>query len=149
MKISPDFRPASMIRGYHCHLYYHGGNKQWAGHLRREIARLFPDAEIGRWRDKAPQGPHPVSHYQIAFKPELFADLIPWLAMNRKDIDILVHPNTGDGYEDHVQNRMWLGNSRDLMYDALRRIESEMKKRRAAAAAAEQVSAPAAAQALQ
>ena len=51
MKISPDFRPASMIRGYHAHLYYNGSNKQWAGHLRREIARLFPTADIGRWRD--------------------------------------------------------------------------------------------------
>jgi hypothetical protein len=60
--------------------------------------------------------------------------------MNRKDIDILIHPNTGDGYEDHVQNRMWLGNSRDLMYDELRRIEREMKKRREAAAAAAQAS---------
>ena len=136
MKLRQDFRPASMIKGYHIHVYYDGSNKQWAGHLRREIARLFPDAEIGRWRDKAPQGPHPTSHFQVAFTPELFADLIPWLAMNRKTLDVLVHPNSGDGYEDHVQNRMWLGNSRDLEYDALRRIESIIKKRRAAEAAA-------------
>ena len=137
MKFGPQFRPASMIKGYHAHLDYHGGNKQWAGHLRREIARLFPTAEIGRWRDKAPQGPHPVSHYQVAFTPDIFAEFIPWLAMNRKDIDVLVHPNSGDGYEDHVQNRMWLGNSRELQYDELRRIEREMKKRREAKAAAE------------
>jgi aromatic ring-cleaving dioxygenase len=137
MKFSPEFRPASKITGYHVHIYYDGGNKQWAGHLRREIARLFPTAEIGRWRDKAPQGPHPTSHYQIAFGPELFADLIPWLAMNRKSLDMLVHPNSGDGFEDHVQNRMWIGNSRPLEIEALRRIETEMKKRRAEAAKAQ------------
>ena len=132
MKLRPDFRPASIIRSYHIHIYYNGGNKQWAGHLRREIARLFPDAEIGRWRDKAPQGPHPVSHFQVAFNPDMFADLVPWLAVNRKDLDVLVHPNSGDGYEDHAQNRMWLGNSRELDFAALRRIEAEMKKRREA-----------------
>jgi DOPA 4,5-dioxygenase len=136
MKLSPEFRPASMIKGYHVHIYYNGRNKQWAGHLRREVARLWPKAEIGRWRDKAPQGPHPISHYQIAFTPDLFAELVPWLAMNRKDLDMLVHPETGDGYEDHVQNRIWIGNSMDLEYETLRRIEAAHKARRAAAAGA-------------
>jgi aromatic ring-cleaving dioxygenase len=134
MKLRPDFRPAEMIKGYHVHIYYDGRTKQWAGHLRREIARLWPKAEIGRWRDKAPQGPHPISHFQVAFTPDLFAELVPWLAMNRKDLDMLVHPNSGDGYEDHVQNRIWIGNSMDLEYEALRRIEAEIKKRKAAAA---------------
>ena len=138
MKLSPDFRPAGMIKGYHIHIYYDGRTKQWAGHLRREIARLWPNAEIGRWRDKAPQGPHPISHFQVAFTPDLFGEIVPWLAMNRKDLDMLVHPNSGDGYEDHVQNRMWIGNSMDLEYEALRRIDAEMKKRRAAAAVAPQ-----------
>ena len=46
------FRPADEITGYHVHIYYDGATKQWAGHLRREVAKLFPDAEIGRWRRK-------------------------------------------------------------------------------------------------
>ena len=41
-------------------LRYDGTNKQYAGDLRREMVRLFGDKiDIGRWRDKAPQGPHP------------------------------------------------------------------------------------------
>jgi len=135
MKTRPDFRPSEMIKGYHVHVYYDGRTKQWAGHLRREIARLWPNAEIGRWRDKAPQGPHPVSHFQVAITPDLFAEIVPWLAMNRKDLDMLVHPNSGDGYEDHALNRMWIGNSMELDFVALRRIEAEIKKRRAAEAA--------------
>ena len=132
MKLRPEFRSAAMIKGYHIHIYYDGRTKQCAGHLRREIARLWPKAEIGRWRDKAPQGPHPVSHFQVAISPELFAEIVPWLAMNRKDLDMLVHPNSGDGYEDHALNRMWIGNSMELDFVALRRIEEEIKKRRAA-----------------
>ena len=125
-----EFRPADEIKGYHVHIYYDGATKQWAGHLRREIAKLFPDAEIGRWRDKAPQGPHPQSHFQIAFDTEQFADIVPWLTLNRGELDMLVHPNTGDGYEDHASNRMWVGSSLDLRLDYLKSLIEKCKAKK-------------------
>ena len=125
-----EFRPADEIKGYHVHIYYDGATKQWAGHLRREIAKLFPDAEIGRWRDKAPQGPHPQSHFQIAFDTEQFADIVPWLTLNRGELDMLVHPNTGDGYEDHASNRMWVGSSLDLRLDHLKSLIEKCKAKK-------------------
>ena len=91
-----EFRPAEAIKGYHVHIYYDGATKQWAGHLRRELAKLFPAAEI-----------------------------VPWLALNRGELDMLVHPNTGDGYEDHAINCMWVGSSLDLRLDYLKKMRDK------------------------
>ena len=111
-----EFRPAEAIKGYHMHIYYDGATKQWAGHLRRELAKLFPAAEIGRWRDKAPQGPHPQSHFQVAFDTPLFAEIVPWLMYNRDDLVVLVHPEAEDSYDDHAHYPLWLGGRFDLRY---------------------------------
>ena len=112
------FRSHQDIRSYHVHLYYDGTTKQYAGYIRREIARRFKDRiEIGRWRDRAPQGPHPVSHFQVAFPTSMFNKLVPFLALNRGDLHILLHPNTGNGYEDHTKNVMWIGPSIPLAQD--------------------------------
>lgn len=128
-----EFRPREEIKSYHVHIYYDGASKQWAGHLRREIAKRWPEAAIGRWRDKAPQGPHPVSHFQVAFRNELFSELVPWLALNRNGLSMLVHPNTGDGYEDHAFHDMWIGPSADLCLDGMRagweKRQEEKKKK--------------------
>ncbi|MDE0537434.1 MAG: DOPA 4,5-dioxygenase family protein [Rhodospirillales bacterium] len=132
-----EFRPNENIKSYHVHVYYDGASKQWAGHLRREIAKRWPEAVLGRWRDKAPQGPHPVSHFQVAFRTELFSELVPWLALNRNGLSMLVHPNTGDGYEDHAFHDMWIGPSVELCLDGMRaswekRQEKKKKEKKAA-----------------
>ena len=62
----------------------------------------------------------PCGSYQIAFAPELFASLVPWLALNRGDLTVFVHPNTGDALADHSAHVIWLGESRALNLDALR-----------------------------
>ena len=120
------FRSHTNISSYHVHLYYDGKTKQLAGHIRREMARRFKGRiEIGRWRDKAPQGPHPVSHFQVAFPSSMFNELVPFLALNRGDLNILLHPNTGNGYDDHTKHVMWIGPSIRLAQDWLKRNEKE------------------------
>ena len=81
--------------------------------------RVAFTVDLGRWHD-APVGPHPCGSYQIAFAPELFASLVPWLALNRGDLTVFVHPNTGDALADHSAHVIWLGESRALNLDALR-----------------------------
>ena len=94
-----ETKDISLIKGYHAHLYYNGENKQHAWMLRREIEDKFNNAIVGRWHDKE-MGPHPVSFYQVAFPPEMFSEFVPWLALNRGQLSILIHTNTGDGYLD-------------------------------------------------
>jgi aromatic ring-cleaving dioxygenase len=57
--------------------------------------------------------------YQIAFRPELFGRLIPWLALNRQGLTVFVHPETGNALEDHCAHVIWLGDSQKLNLAAL------------------------------
>jgi len=106
------------IGGYHAHVYYDQASKSAAATLRDKVDAAFT-VDLGRWHD-APVGPHPCGSYQIAFAPELFATLMPWLALNRGGLTVFVHPNTGDAMADHTAHVMWLGESRALNLDALR-----------------------------
>ena len=117
----PVFRSIKDIKSYNVHIYYDGSTKTYAASLRKRLSDLFSsEIEVGRWRDKVPQGPHPVSHYQVAFPVEIFNKIVPFLALNRGNLNILLHPNTGDGLEDHTTNVMWIGPSLDLEISALK-----------------------------
>jgi aromatic ring-cleaving dioxygenase len=103
------------ITGFHAHIYYDAQLRHAAASLRKELADRF-EVVMGRWRDK-PVGPHPEWSYQVAFAPALFGEIVPWLALNRRGLTILVHPDTGDDLTDHSDNAMWLGASLDLDLD--------------------------------
>ncbi len=60
--------------------------------------------------------------YQVAFLPNQFDKVVPWLMLNRQGLDILVHPETGDDVADHTHRSLWLGNKLDLNIDFLREI---------------------------
>ena len=109
--------PVGTITGYHAHVYYNARSKPVAAQLREAIAARFP-VELGRWHDQ-PIGPHPSGSYQIAFRPELFAELVPWLALNREGLTVFVHPETGNAQADHSAHVIWLGDSQKLNMGAL------------------------------
>jgi DOPA 4,5-dioxygenase len=112
----PRGEPARVIE-YHAHVYYNAKTKPVAATVRARIEKRFP-VRMGRWHDE-PVGPHPISMYQVAFPPALFETLVPWLMTNRDGLDVLVHPETGDAYTDHLHYGMWLGTRLDLRLDRL------------------------------
>ena len=107
----------STITGYHAHVYYDAETKAMAAELRDAVERAF-EVRLGSWHD-SPVGPHPRGSYQIAFGPELFGELIPWLALNRRGLVVFVHPETGDVLADHDERALWLGQSERLNMAAL------------------------------
>lgn len=100
------FDPA-LIAGYHAHIYYDAQSRDSAAQLRQAIGEQF-EGVVGRWHEEA-VGPHPISMYQFAFAAAEFARIVPWLMLNRNGLRILVHPETGNGYSDHMVNSLWLG----------------------------------------
>lgn len=110
--------PAS-IEGYHAHVYYTAESKPAAASLREAVEARF-DIAMGRWRD-FPVGPHPQSSYQIAFKAEQLGELLPFLILNRGELDVFLHPLTGDDLADHRDYATWLGNQHELKLSALRK----------------------------
>ncbi len=100
------------IVGYHAHVYFDASTVQAATALCEAASKRFGIA-MGRVHER-PVGPHPRWSCQLAFDSERFADVVPWLAMHRGEMDVLVHTRSGDDLRDHTQGAMWLGNSHPL-----------------------------------
>lgn len=101
------------IKAYHAHLYYQDEEGlALATQVAQQAAERFA-IRVGRFHRQA-VGPHPVWSCQLSFGVETFAHIVPWLMLNRKGIDVFLHPVTGDDYRDHSQGIAWLGKSYDL-----------------------------------
>jgi aromatic ring-cleaving dioxygenase len=99
----------SEISGWHAHIYFDPATTQTlAETLKAEIAATFPDALLGRTH-ASPVGPHTAAMFQVAFAPALFATLVPWLALQRRGLAVLIHPETGRQRADHLDHALWLG----------------------------------------
>jgi len=106
------------IRDYHAHIYFDQRSVEVARELRNAIGDRF-DAELGNWNVEQ-VGPHPRWSAEILFAPPLFGSLVPWLALNRRGLAVLVHPNTGDELADHRDHALWLGEMLPLKLHVLR-----------------------------
>ena len=95
------------IQDYHAHVYFDADSRGSAKDLRKEIEAKF-DVTMGRWHEEE-VGPHPKWSYQVKFEPQQFAELVPWLMLNRRDLTIFLHPNTGNDLEDHRDRSTWMG----------------------------------------
>lgn len=111
-RLNPD-----TIRGWHAHVYFDAATRSEAWTLRELVAEALADrVQVGRFHEK-PVGPHPMWSYQLAFSPADFAHVAGWLALNHGALDVLVHPDTGDGLRDHRDHAMWVGRSHVLKLD--------------------------------
>ncbi|MCL9655442.1 DOPA 4,5-dioxygenase family protein [Pseudomonas protegens] len=100
------------IKGYHAHVYFDASTIDQARALCEQAAQLF-DLKMGRVHER-PVGPHPDWSCQLAFAPEVFAQVVPWLALNRRGLVVFLHPDTGDDLLDHTDHAIWMGAMRPL-----------------------------------
>ncbi len=100
------------IQDWHAHVYFDAASRDAAWALRERIEKTFP-IEMGRFHEK-PVGPHPRFSYQVLFRPDQLAPILSWLALNRGDLTVFVHPNTGQQLADHRDRAIWLGRQETL-----------------------------------
>ncbi len=110
------------IRGFHAHIYYDPTTRDVAARIREKLGARF-EVRLGRWHDQ-PVGPHPQAMYQVAFLPEQFSEVVPWLMLNHEGLGVLIHPETGDDVKDHTEHALWLGDKLDLNVEFLRRVQT-------------------------
>ena len=106
------------IHAWHAHVYYDAASKPAATVLRDAIVARWPTARMGRMHD-VPVGPHPLPMFQVLFGVAEFATLAPFIALNRGELVVLVHPESGRPKDDHLKHAMWLGAVLPLNGDVL------------------------------
>lgn len=116
--------PIERVKEYHAHVYFEPQSRPDAEWLREQLDELF-EVRLGRWKE-GPVGPHSRAMYQVAFAPSEFDGLIRWLMLNRQELDILVHPDSGLGHAgDHTARALWLGAPLPLDIKFLQQIDRE------------------------
>lgn len=106
-----------MIEEFHAHVYFDASRIEQAKRLCEEAKSLF-SLKMGRVHER-PVGPHPMWSCQLAFSPETFGQIVPWLAVNRNGLIIFTHPETGDVIKDHTEHAIWMGEIMPLKLSAL------------------------------
>ena len=100
-------KSTTKIRGYHAHVYFDDATVDQARALCERALDAFGVAM--RRVHERPVGPHPMYSCQLAASVEQFAELLPWLALNRGGLIVFSHPETGNDLEDHRDHGIWLG----------------------------------------
>lgn len=100
------------IKEYHAHIYYDESTYQKALSV-IEKARQVDFFSVGRAHEK-PVGPHPMWSCQLLFSNEDLPKVMPWIIGNRDGLTIFMHPQTGNGYEDHAEHAIWMGKILEL-----------------------------------
>ena len=101
-----------MIRDFHAHIYFDADEVEKARALGDEAHRRFA-VPVGHYHTR-PVGPHPRGSVQLTVPPGTFGEFAQWLALNRGDLTIFAHANTGDDLADHTAHVIWFGPSEKL-----------------------------------
>ena len=109
-------------RGYHAHVYFGDASERTeALALREQLRQRFPTAALGSIHDQRVAF-HPLPMYQVSFSTDAFATLVPYLMQHHGPLSILIHPVTGNVWDEHVAQPLWLGPQLSLDLDILRRF---------------------------
>ncbi len=100
------------IRDFHAHIYYDPEEVDHARALAAAAQQLF-GVPVGHFHLQ-PVGPHPRGSCQLNVPPGQFGEFAQWLALNRADLIVFAHANTGDDRADHTDHVIWFGSSETL-----------------------------------
>lgn len=57
---------------------------------------------------------------EVNFSKAKYEEFVPWLERERGSLNILVHPQSGDDYDDHTNGAVWLGTPVDIKLEVFK-----------------------------
>ncbi len=116
-KVNSKLIPIGFPREFDAHIYFEANELEKATQLRDKMKEHFRDETffVGDVIP-VPIGPHPMPMFEANFPQDIFTEVVLWLMKERGDLNVLVHPLSGDDYYDHTQGAMWLGHAVKLDY---------------------------------
>ncbi|KAH3673123.1 hypothetical protein WICMUC_003879 [Wickerhamomyces mucosus] len=122
IKTPEFFQP---IQSYDFHIYYYSNyapSRQEAIQFKNKIFENFQkeiddDILIVKvQRNERISGPHIVSFFEVDIEdPSLFIKFFSFSQLHHGNLNILVHPNSGDPFKDHIDFPAWIGNKLPLI----------------------------------
>lgn len=107
---------------FHAHIYYDNTHRDAAVDLHARLQAVCAPAgeaiEIYPLVDRL-VGPHLWPMFEIAFAGEVYQPLVAFLAANRGELPVLIHPLTPDEIANHGALARWLGEALPLNWQRL------------------------------
>mmetsp|Transcript_17592 Transcript_17592/g.29644 ORF Transcript_17592/g.29644 Transcript_17592/m.29644 type:complete len:174 (+) Transcript_17592:30-551(+) len=98
MKLQQDFMDAFGLKRNENHCQFQPGDTE-------------PDADMCYFEtDWEPAGPFVTAQYAFFVPVAQYEESVSYMLKRRGKLDVLVHPNSGCGYEDHLIYSSWGGN---------------------------------------
>ncbi len=109
-RTNSQWMPKEFPHHFDAHIYFSDEQFVEAKRLREKISEVFvgESFHIGDLIP-VPIGPHPLPMLEVNFSQEAFANFVLWLSRERGNLNVLIHPQSGDDYYDHTQAAIWLG----------------------------------------
>jgi len=101
-----------MIIDFHAHIYYDPEEVEKARGLGNAAQERF-GISVGHYHLR-PVGPHPRGSVQLTVPPSQLGEFAQWLVLNRGDLTVFAHANTGEDLADHTGHVIWFGPSEQL-----------------------------------
>ena len=120
-RYNSEWMPDDFPHDFDAHIYFSLEQLEFVKNLRNKICAHFKTDQIFVG-DIIPEpiGPHTLPMLEVNFSKELSSEMVSWLAAERGDLNILVHPQSGDDYYDHTQGAQWLGHPVNLKLEVFK-----------------------------
>src|SRR5262245_10835225 len=110
---------------FHFHVYFDEATRDTTLQIRERLKREAVFAfQLPPVRER-PVGPHQWPIRSVWVDRANFTPAVVWMMDNHGPHSVLIHPNIDDGYVDHTDRAMWLGEPRPLKLDGMRRRHEE------------------------
>ncbi len=105
---------------FHAHVYFDDASRSTIELVQNGLRQRFNDRiRVSTLREK-PIGPHPLPMFEVIIPQEEYDAVRQWLAKNRQNHVVLMHPVMENDLIAHQEFAEWLGAELELDYSVLR-----------------------------